>query len=304
MSNDERHISDRSRSVVRRPAPAAETTGSRPVVHRPGPSTSGGNGLVSEMSMTGALSIDSLPAHVRAAGAAAVGVREAIPTSSTSVPAARSPRGAVTVLKSPEGTGADIQALFARRDIRVLKGGVVREVQAVQNYLRQACQEARKIVASAAEDVQKAQVDAREKGRVEAFAELLDELKRARNEYDRLMSGAEADMIELAFQIARQVIGHSIEVDPGVLRDIVAKSLVHVRGKRQIVVFVHPDDLPKVEALRHDLAQEVEGAALYFGGDAQVERGGCVIETESGRLDARLEVQLNVLREVLLKGGK
>ncbi len=302
MSN-ERHISDRSRSVVRRPAQEAETTGSRPVVHRAGAPSSGAPELASEMSMTSALSIDSLPAHVRAAGAAALGGREGVSTSMPAV-SARSSRGAVTVLKSPEGRGADIQELFARKDIRVMKAGVVKEVQAVQSYLRQACQEARRIVASAAEDVQRAQVEAREKGRAEAFAELLDELKRARNEYDRLMSGAEADMIELAFQIARQIIGHSIEVDPGVLRDIVSKSLVHVRGKRQIVVFVHPDDLAKVEALRHELAQEVEGAALYFGADPQVERGGCVIETESGRLDARLEVQLNVLRGVLLKGGK
>lgn len=299
--NDERNFSERSRSVVIQTAQAGETTGSRPVVHRAGASVGGSAGMASEMSMTGSLSIDSLPAHVRAAGVAATGVRAAIPASTSG---ARSSRGAVTVMKSPEGRGADIQELFARKDIRVMKGGVVREVQAVQNYLRQACQEARQIVASAAEDVQKAQLEARETGRAEAFAELFDELKRARNEYDRLMSGAEADMIELAFQIARQIIGHSIEVDSGVLRDIVAKSLVHVRGKRQIVVFVHPEDLPKIEVLRHELAQEVEGAALYFGGDAQVERGGCVIETESGRLDARLEVQLNVLRGVLLKGGK
>jgi flagellar biosynthesis/type III secretory pathway protein FliH len=57
-----------------------------------------------------------------------------------------------------------------------------------------------------------------------------------------------------------------------------------------------------LNAARGALVAEVEGAALYFEADERVGRGGCVVETEAGRVDARLEVQLDVMRRALMEG--
>lgn len=285
--DESRRISEKSRSVVRRTAQAVEVTGGRAVVQRSGAWAVGGTSeLVSEMSTTGSLSIEQLPAR-GAAGA---------------VDQAGSSASSVRVLKSPDGYGSEIRAIFGRGNVRVMKGAVIKDVQAVQGYLQQACVEARRIAEEGAREVEKAYQEAREAGRREAFEEVLGELGRARSEYDKLMRASETDMVELALHIARQIIGYLIEVEPTVMRDIVAKSLVQVRGKSQIVVLVHPEDLKVIEKMHGELAQQVEGAALYFGEDPRIERGGCVIETESGRLDARLDVQLDVLRGILLTG--
>jgi flagellar biosynthesis/type III secretory pathway protein FliH len=63
-----------------------------------------------------------------------------------------------------------------------------------------------------------------------------------------------------------------------------------------VVVRVHPDDLPVVEALRARIGER----AGVTGGftvttDVEVGRGGCVVESELGRIDARVETKLAAL---------
>ncbi|MBA2663117.1 MAG: hypothetical protein H0U74_12545 [Bradymonadaceae bacterium] len=214
-----------------------------------------------------------------------------------------SPGASIRVMKAPAGKGGEIRAIFAPGNVRIVKREVIDHVQAVQQRLAHACAEAAQIVEQANAEAEGVLEAAREEGRRQGRLELLVELGRARSEYDKLMSKAEADMIELAFRIARQVIGHNVATEPAVLGGIVARSLEFVRGKRQIVILVNPDDLSALEASRHELATMIEGAALYFSADANIERGGCIIETESGRLDARLDVQLDILRKALTRGG-
>lgn len=206
------------------------------------------------------------------------------------------------VLKGPEASGAAVRAVVQAPAVKVLKGGVVARVEQVQGALEAAEREATAIVAAARAEAERLRAEAVEAGREEGMRELLGALGRARGEYERLIRQAEPDMVELAFGVAGRLVRERLEVEPGLMASLVAGVLERVRGKRQIVVWVHPAELDALNAARGALVAEVEGAALYFEADERVGRGGCVVETEAGRVDARLEVQLDVMRRALMEG--
>jgi type III secretion protein L len=204
--------------------------------------------------------------------------------------------GPIRLLRSPGGTGDSIRALFEPRDRRLVRREVLSEVTEVQRELAEARAEAEAIVDAAREEADAIREQARREGLADGHREALEVLGHARAEYDALMSRAEPDMVELAFRIARSVIGTELQREPDTIARIVANQLEHVRGRRQVVIVVHPEDRPRLEAYEDQLAQLVEGAALYIDDDRDIEPGGCIIQTESGRIDARLDVQLEALR--------
>jgi flagellar assembly protein FliH len=86
--------------------------------------------------------------------------------------------------------------------------------------------------------------------------------------------------------LARQVLRDELRTNPqhvaAVAREAVAAM---VTSARQIVVRVHPDDLPLVDEGAGD-ALRGRGARLL--GDAGVQRGGCHVESDAGTVDATI----------------
>ena len=204
----------------------------------------------------------------------------------------------VRVIKAVDAASRIVEPLFEGEPV-VLGARVVRGVEQVEALMVGARAAAAAIVAEAEAEADALRDAARQQGQAAAQKEALESLGRARAEYARLQQAAEDDMLQLAFGIARRVIGRAVELDPEIVADIVRANLEHVRGRMRIVVVVHPDDLPAVERRRAELVAAVEGAAVYFDSDSDVARGGCFIQTEAGRIDARLDVQLEAMRRAL-----
>lgn len=183
---------------------------------------------------------------------------------------------------------------------QVLKARVVEDLQDAHDQIEQLHREAEQLVEEAEQQADQIREQAREEGRKEAMQECMENLAMARDEYTKLKQRAEQDMVTLAFRIARRIIGHAIELEPKIVTNIVGEALVNARGREQIVVHVHPKDYQQVQESRHEYAQAVDGVAVYFEPDDELQRGDCIIETESGRIDARLDTQLEVMEEALL----
>ena len=97
-------------------------------------------------------------------------------------------------------------------------------------------------------------------------------------------------MVDLAFAIARRVLRREISVDPWAAQAIASACLREAGGAAVQRIRVHPDD---VAAVREGIGQgQPGGEAIEVLGDASIARGGAVLETERGRLDGRIETQL------------
>jgi flagellar assembly protein FliH len=81
---------------------------------------------------------------------------------------------------------------------------------------------------------------------------------------------------------------------------MVRQATLSTQRDEKVLIRLHPSDhalLKKGGALPDELPT---GATLSWVGDPIVALGGCVIEAEKGELDARLETQIQRLREALV----
>lgn len=182
----------------------------------------------------------------------------------------------------------------------VLRESDLDSIVDVGHVIEEALANAKSIVEDARVDAESIREEARREGRVAGYEEVLVELGRVRAEAARIEKDAEKDMLELAFRVAERVLGRAIEIEPEVVVDVVSQALEHARGRRSVEVFVHPEDYPEVMKSLESLQTRIEGARLFIEPSEDVARGGCFIETEAGRIDAQLDVQLEAMRNVLV----
>jgi flagellar biosynthesis/type III secretory pathway protein FliH len=146
-----------------------------------------------------------------------------------------------------------------------------------------------------------AQRQGRDEGLEAARAEATTVLLTARAEAESVRAAASGAALTLARRMAEKIVGRAVELDPAVLADIVARALAEARATSGAVVLrVHPDDLATVEATRARWAEGLDRRAqLRVVADERVGRHGCIVETTTVRLDARLETQLAALERAL-----
>lgn len=123
------------------------------------------------------------------------------------------------------------------------------------------------------------------------YAQILQAEKR------ELATKAEQSALELAFLLAKKIISEELATRPEAVIDIAKRALQQVLDCDQIRLRVNSEDYEYLRTVQNEL-QAIVGtnATLEVKVDKSVERGGCMIETERGSLDARLSSQLETLR--------
>jgi flagellar assembly protein FliH len=77
-------------------------------------------------------------------------------------------------------------------------------------------------------------------------------------------------------------------------------ALRRLAERRRVVVLVNPDDLEVVRAAAEGFAAELGGIEhCDVQAERRVERGGAVVQTDEGQIDACVETQLARARELL-----
>lgn len=138
----------------------------------------------------------------------------------------------------------------------------------------------------------------------EEMAPLLEALNRMTQEIgaqrDRLLERTENAVLQLAVAIARRILRTELTARPEAMLDIVRTCLSQVKESTRVVVRVHPAD-EQILRTQEERLQEAMGrfGAWELRGDAQVSRGGCLIETDFGTLDGRVESQLEEIERAL-----
>jgi len=113
-----------------------------------------------------------------------------------------------------------------------------------------------------------------------------------------VLQHAEEDIITLAFQLARKIIQYEALEHREVLAATLTRALEHVVEQDQIVVRVHPDDFNHATEIKEKLGHaRGDIKTLTVQGDTSVRRGGCVVETSLGTIDARIEAQFEELEQ-------
>lgn len=109
---------------------------------------------------------------------------------------------------------------------------------------------------------------------------------------EELFHDAEEDLLKLAVALARTIVLKEITLDPSILARVVQEAVEVVAGCDEVVVRLNPEEHEVVAQSREFAQLSSEKRRITLKGDPAVERGGCLVETVRGNVDARLESQL------------
>ena len=94
-------------------------------------------------------------------------------------------------------------------------------------------------------------------------------------------------VLELACEVARQVLRQELSVNPNVLQPAVREALgLLLADSKSAVVRMNPLDM---EVLEEPLRAEFSNLNLTLLADARVDRGGCLVESAGTVVDASVE---------------
>lgn len=108
---------------------------------------------------------------------------------------------------------------------------------------------------------------------------------------------AERDLLRLALEIARKVVHRETTMDPEIAVTLVRVALSRLHSRVVARVRLHPEDRDYV-ASRTDRFSAV--SSLELVADPSIARGGCLVETDMGDVDARIERQFAEIERGLL----
>ena len=143
----------------------------------------------------------------------------------------------------------------------------------------------------------------------DAIAQLQQRWSQAADEWDASRQEVERDAqestLKLACMLAERIVRRVPQVDESVVVDQVNAAIEHVIGPVRVTVRVHPQDRPLMEDALPEVVHRL-GTSSHVDliEDETIERGGCIVEHGSGRIDATLATQLDRLTTALLPGGK
>jgi flagellar assembly protein FliH len=120
------------------------------------------------------------------------------------------------------------------------------------------------------------------------------------------LRGQVADEVErgavaLGLRIAEQALGGAVEVDPDRVVDAVRGALRCLTERERVTILVNPADMDAVRAATTELMTRLGGIETCdVQAERRVSRGGAVVRTLEGEVDATLETKLMRARDVIV----
>ena len=182
-----------------------------------------------------------------------------------------------------------------------------------EDVLQNARQEAAGIVAQAEKDKEVIEEAAREKAEREARLTIESEIEEKTREIrenltrtirevsvlrDEISERVENDVVVLALEVAKKIVGREVMFDREIALTLVRVSLKKINSRAPLAqIHLNPEDYAYVESRRDQI--DFRGA-LELVEDDSISAGGCLVHTETGEVDARIESQFEEIAHGLL----
>ncbi len=128
------------------------------------------------------------------------------------------------------------------------------------------------------------------KARIQRLDKLLQFMSRPLEELD---ADVEKMLLQLTLTVGKQLARRELRIDPAQVIAIIRESLQELpTAAREARVHLHPED---ASIVRERLAEPSNERAWRIVEDPTMSRGGCVVKTETSRIDARLESRINTI---------
>ena len=115
-----------------------------------------------------------------------------------------------------------------------------------------------------------------------------------------LVENHQKELMEMVFLIAEKIIHRSIQASPDILLDMVRAASMHLMETDEIHLRLHPSDFEYIREIEVALSGKLSGKkGFHIVEDNTIERGGVIIETEFGEIDATIRSQIEHMKEAV-----
>lgn len=152
-------------------------------------------------------------------------------------------------------------------------------------------------------------------GRIEGEKALSEQLLKQRSEMHEVLQGVldslrqavpqvvrdtENMLVSLTLEVAQKLVA-DMPVSVPLVEAAVRDALAQVEGTAQITVRLHPADLELLQKADSPLLASGGGSDEFrFLGSPEVTRGGCLVQTRFGTVDARRETKFDLIKRNML----
>lgn len=149
-------------------------------------------------------------------------------------------------------------------------------------------------------------------GRAEAIASWNEQLETlthqwtaalAKFEADRsaMMLDAREDVLVFATEMAAKIVHRLVKVDENIIADQLVAALTGLTRPTSLAITIHPEDRPVVESVLPELLASIgANSETELRDDASIGRGGCIVNTAGGTVDAAIQTQIDRIVTALL----
>jgi flagellar biosynthesis/type III secretory pathway protein FliH len=140
-----------------------------------------------------------------------------------------------------------------------------------------------------------------ERGKRDAEQALSEQLFQQRAEVHELMRGVLESLRNAVPQVVRETENSMIALSLSVAQKLVVRdALTQIEGTAQFTVRLHPADLELLQKSGSPLLGDGDGTKEFrFLSSPEVTRGGCLVQTQFGTVDARRETKFDLLQRTL-----
>lgn len=228
------------------------------------------------------------------------------------------------MLKSAQDSADDIlkraeESAFAEMKRQTDHAAVIKTdaEQSAQKIIAEAEEKAKRILDDAQVERDKALENSRaegyETGRASGYNDGKDEANRlierlhkmievvmARRE--EILKGCETQIVELVILMTRKVVKTISENQKSVIMNNVLAALHKVKSRGDVTIRVNMEDVKLTTEHIDDFIKRVENVgAIHVVEDSTVDKGGCIVETDFGAVDARIASQLAELENKIME---
>lgn len=186
-----------------------------------------------------------------------------------------------------------------------------------REILERAKAEASQIILDAQTERDRIQKDAykdgHDKGHEEGYAQGVSEVERLVDRMHRMLEAVmqrreeilqetESQLVELVILMARKVIKILSENQKNVVMANTLAALKKVKTRGEVILRVNLEDVKLTSSHVDEFIKHVENVkGITVLEDTSVDRGGCIVETDFGSIDARISSQLSELENKILE---
>lgn len=119
------------------------------------------------------------------------------------------------------------------------------------------------------------------------------------------LENAEEQILQLSLAIAKKVIHLEVTTSRDVIQGVLKEAIKNIVDRENMKIRINPQDFRYMMEIKSDFLQNFDGIKnVVFEEDSSIGRGGALIETMHGEVDARLDQQYDEIKALLNPHGR